>query len=219
MDYASDGNLSKFAVGQIADAAEWDGDAKEFIDALVESGFLDFKTDSLRVHGWEDYQLHYDIIRERKERQKEQVRERVEKWRQKNRNGAVTAGNAPVTQSNAPTLPNQTLPNQTLTPLSAKADPGGPSPEDLISLWNSRAHPNLPRVELLTDRRRLHIRARLKEHPGQQFWNDLMDRVNRSPMLRGENGRDWKCSFDWILNVNNMAKILEGNYDLARRSA
>lgn len=90
---------------------------------------------------------------------------------------------------------------------------GGPSPQDLFALWNKTAHPSLPRVAILTDARKTHAKCRLAEHPEQGFWEDLVARINRSPHLRGENSRNWKASFDWVLNPNNMAKILEGNYD------
>lgn len=100
-------------------------------------------------------------------------------------------------------------------PLALKTN--GPTPEQLMALWNEKAHPNLPRVEMMTDKRRSHIGARLKDHPEKEFWDKLIERVNNSPLLRGENDRSWKCNFDWILNVNNMAKILEGNYDPVKR--
>ena len=29
----------------------------------------------------------------------------------------------------------------------------------------------------------------------------------------GKNKNNWNANFDWILNENNMVKILEGNYD------
>lgn len=93
----------------------------------------------------------------------------------------------------------------------------GPTPEQLINLWNNAAHPNLPRVEILTEKRKTHIKARLKEHPEKEFWDSLLQRINKSPLLIGENSHGWKCNFDWILNVNNMAKILEGNYDNDKR--
>lgn len=129
-----------------------------------------------------------------------------------------------------PPEPNLTKPNltkeKTLSPGGdqlASGDLGkhkndGPTPQQLVSLWNSQAHPNLPRVVIVTKKRESHIRARLVEHPAKKFWDDLVEKVNSSPHLRGENDRNWKCSFDWILNINNMAKILEGNYDPNKRT-
>jgi hypothetical protein len=37
--------------------------------------------------------------------------------------------------------------------------------------------------------------------------------VISSPFLRGENDKGWRADFDWVLNPNNLAKIVEGKYD------
>ena len=55
LDYAEDGRLSKWTADDIADAAGWEGEAKQFVDALVESGFLDRDGDTLMVHDWDEY--------------------------------------------------------------------------------------------------------------------------------------------------------------------
>jgi hypothetical protein len=83
---------------------------------------------------------------------------------------------------------------------------------DLMKLWNTAAAPALPRVQLLTKTREAHIKARLASFPEKTFWADLISKVNASDLLTGQKG-SWACSFDWILNPNNLAKILEGNYD------
>lgn len=96
------------------------------------------------------------------------------------------------------------------------AKPDRPTAEDLVKLWNKEAHPNLPRVKFLTEVRKRHANARLQANPEQTFWNDLIIKVNLSPLLRGEAGT-WKATFDWVLNPSNLAKILEGNYDPGKR--
>lgn len=93
----------------------------------------------------------------------------------------------------------------------------GPTPADLVTLWNKTAHPSLPRVQHLTDARKTHAKCRLSEFPEQRFWEDVMTKVNRSPHLRGENDRNWRASFDWILNPTNLTKVVEGNYDPDKR--
>lgn len=98
IDYASDGSLKKFTNEQIAKASEWKGNAKEYVTALRKCGFIDRHG----IHDWHEFTLHYNITLEKKERQREQVRERVKRWR-----------NAHVTQSNAPTRPDLTRPNHT----------------------------------------------------------------------------------------------------------
>ena len=55
MDYAQDGDLSRYVNGDIADAAEWTGDPEQFVMALVEAGFIDQSDDGMRLHDWDDY--------------------------------------------------------------------------------------------------------------------------------------------------------------------
>lgn len=51
MDYAPDGDLSRYTAEDVADALDWPGDSEALIDALRESGFLDGN----HLHDWADY--------------------------------------------------------------------------------------------------------------------------------------------------------------------
>jgi hypothetical protein len=61
MDYADNGDLSCFDPEDIAEAAEWGGDAHVFVEAMITcgpggtSGFIDRVGDKLYIHDWEDY--------------------------------------------------------------------------------------------------------------------------------------------------------------------
>lgn len=55
IDYAEDGNLSRFDAFDIAIGGEWDQDADTFVNALVTVGFLEYIADGLTVHDWDDY--------------------------------------------------------------------------------------------------------------------------------------------------------------------
>ena len=60
--------------------------------------------------------------------------------------------------------------------------------------------------------RGVHLGARIKAHPDEQFWIDYFTRVEASDFLSGRNG-DWThCGFDWLILESNMNKVLEGNY-------
>jgi len=82
MDYAQDGDLSKYDELDIADAAQWTGDAKAFIDALKNcgpgdsSGFIDEHDGRVSLHDWDAYAGRLFNIREqnreRQARHKEQ---------------------------------------------------------------------------------------------------------------------------------------------------
>jgi hypothetical protein len=51
MDYAQDGSLARYDAGDIADAAEYDGDPEKFAEALRSAGFI---RDDV-IHDWYDY--------------------------------------------------------------------------------------------------------------------------------------------------------------------
>lgn len=63
LDYAQDGDLSAYAVEDIADAADWTGDAADFVGALAETarigdrpGFLEKQeSGAFLIHDWYDY--------------------------------------------------------------------------------------------------------------------------------------------------------------------
>jgi dipeptidyl aminopeptidase/acylaminoacyl peptidase len=50
MDYAPDGDLSRYSDEEIADAGEWTGDAAEFVEMLRTAGFLD----GSHIHDWQE---------------------------------------------------------------------------------------------------------------------------------------------------------------------
>jgi len=54
LDYASDGDLSRYDAEDIAIACEWAGDPDTLVSMLVETGFLDDNV-CLQVHDWADY--------------------------------------------------------------------------------------------------------------------------------------------------------------------
>lgn len=53
--YAEDGDITKFSSEDIADAIEFDGDADNLIQSLIESGFVDEVDGNRIIHDWFDY--------------------------------------------------------------------------------------------------------------------------------------------------------------------
>ncbi len=70
---------------------------------------------------------------------------------------------------------------------------------------------SLPKVKLVTDKRKSTVKARLKKYGKEQI-REAFEKAERSKFLTGQ-VKDFKASFDWILNESNLAKIIEGNYD------
>jgi hypothetical protein len=87
--------------------------------------------------------------------------------------------------------------------------------DEIVQSWNEVLGPlGLPRVTFLNDFRKSKLRQRLKEHPDFDFWNRVFNRIGKSKFLQGENARNWRCSFDFLINNDtNAIKIYEGQYD------
>lgn len=84
---------------------------------------------------------------------------------------------------------------------------------DLADLWNSLTHPPIPRCRELSDKRKRHCAARLRERPIEQ-WAEVIARIQSSSFCRGETGGKWVATFDWLVEQPDTAvKVLEGKYD------
>lgn len=96
LDYADDGDLTRFPAEVLGQAAEWPGDGIEFLNALVTTGFMN--TDKT-IHDWMDYAGR--LV----ERRKSDARR---KYVQRTSDGHPMERGSTVTQP----LPNQPLPTE-----------------------------------------------------------------------------------------------------------
>lgn len=71
---------------------------------------------------------------------------------------------------------------------------------------------SFPRLRKPSSNRIDKINARLKTYSLEDF-KLLFAKTEASDFLKGTNDRKWKATFDWLMNENNMLKVLEGNYD------
>lgn len=55
MDFAQDGDISKYGPDDIADAVEWPGDSEQLFDALIDVGFIDKTETGHEIHDWYAY--------------------------------------------------------------------------------------------------------------------------------------------------------------------
>lgn len=69
-----------------------------------------------------------------------------------------------------------------------------------------------PTVQKLSERRKSAIKARLQDFTLEEI-KKAFTNAEKSDFLKGKNDRGWRASFDWLMNENNLAKVLEGNYD------
>jgi len=93
-----------------------------------------------------------------------------------------------------------------------RPDPKKEEIEALLAHWNEICGEKLPKVQTLTRRREGFVRARLQEHTLDE-WPKIFARIAKSGFLTGENDKGWRADFDWVMNQNNLVKIMEGRYD------
>lgn len=95
-------------------------------------------------------------------------------------------------------------------------DPAAPEckVEAVVQLWNElTANSKLPACRGLSETRRKHIRARMKEH-GLGVLRDVFERMAVSRFATGDNDRGWVMTFDWLMeSEGNFLKAFEGKYD------
>ena len=88
-------------------------------------------------------------------------------------------------------------------------------PDDVATLWNDICGATLSKCRKLTDTRRRHVKARLREEGrDDKWWRAYFLRIASSPFLAGKNERQWQADFEWATsNEDNVVKVLEGKYD------
>ncbi len=83
--------------------------------------------------------------------------------------------------------------------------------EEIVRLFNFICA-DLPGVENITYQRAGKIRACWNMYPALSTFEEAFDKVLQSDFLMGKNNRGWQATFDWIMDPENMTKVLEGNY-------
>lgn len=64
----------------------------------------------------------------------------------------------------------------------------------------------------LSEARKGMMRARIKEHGKDAFFSVILSSA-KSNFLRGDNKKNWRATFDWMIRPTNFEKILTGNFD------
>ena len=82
--------------------------------------------------------------------------------------------------------------------------------ESIIDYYHSICT-DFPKIRVLSDKRKKHLKARIKEH-GIETVKEVFDKASKSDFLSGRT-KDWNATFDWLINKSNFIKVLEGNYD------
>jgi len=89
-----------------------------------------------------------------------------------------------------------------------------PAPKEIVKLYNSICS-NFPQCKLLNQKRIGHINEANKSElfNNASDWQMYFQKANKIPFLSGDNNRNWKADFEWLVNKNNALKVAEGRYD------
>lgn len=97
------------------------------------------------------------------------------------------------------------------------------SVKDFVDSWNDQFTGKLPTVTWpLSESRKRHLTARLKEHRDQEdkFWTGVFTNINTSVFLLGNGTATWQCTLDFLIaNDTNCVKIFEGAYNHAQNQS
>lgn len=162
------------------------------------------------ILGWDDYQNTEGM-----ERIREQNRTRQKNWYDRQRDIPNVRSN--VRPNVSITQPNATEEDKDLEEeLEKERDKEGTTRSktdcQLIADLYNRLCPSFPFLRSMSEARRKAIRARLNQYTVDDF-ETMFKKAEASDFLKGDNNRNWSATFDWLINANNMAKVLDGNYD------
>lgn len=86
--------------------------------------------------------------------------------------------------------------------------------EQIVDLYHE-VLPELPKVKMLTEERRKHLRARWREDPKRQnlgWWRNFFQVVRSSDFLMGKTDKPFFPDFGWLVKAGNFVKVIEGKY-------
>lgn len=83
--------------------------------------------------------------------------------------------------------------------------------QQIADLFNSLC-PSFPPIKYLSESTKTNIQETLNFFNLEEF-KTLFIKAEASSFLKGENQRNWVASFDWLIQAENMPKVLNGNYD------
>ena len=225
LDFAPTGSLGKFDAEDIADAMQWDGDPGQLVDALLAAGYVDNAEDGLALHDWAEYAGKL-LERRAKDRARKRISAEsasVPQDFQRKGTGKDEEGAQLPSVPNL-TVPNLTVPNQpyrTEQDTTAPDQPRAGTPAaseatcplaEIMRLYNETCA-SYPRIRCIAGTREKAVRARWRQYGDIEIFRELFQKAEASDFLKGQNERNWSATFDWLLGANNMAKVLEGNYD------
>lgn len=172
------------------------------LQTFEQFGMIELIDNILKISNWDKYQNIEGL-----EKIREQTRKRVERHREQKKlaapKGCNDTCNVTVTHGNATDIDKDIDKERDI--YTSK------DCQEIIDLYNGICK-SLPKCIKLSETRKRHIRARLKDGYGKGDFQKVFEKAEASDFLTGR-AEKWKAGFDWLINENNMIKVLEGNYD------
>jgi predicted phage replisome organizer len=164
-------------------------------------GMVEIVNNTYTLPNWDKHQSLDKL-----EQAREQTRQRVAKHREKQKLLAECNAtcNATVTQCNADRIEEDK--EEDKNKIREKIDYA-----QIKDLYNDICI-SLPRLTVLSDKRKQAIKARLNTYTIEQF-TDMFTKAQASDFLKGANKKNWQANFDWLIKDANFAKVIDGNYD------
>lgn len=87
----------------------------------------------------------------------------------------------------------------------------GKSQKEITDLFNSLC-PSLTQIIYISEDTKAIIEKQLEKYTLDDF-KLLFQKAEASDFLKGDNERKWAATFEWLIEDQNMAKVLNGNFD------
>ncbi len=86
-----------------------------------------------------------------------------------------------------------------------------PTPMEIVDLYHDTCQ-SFNAIERITEKRRQALEDLASKFTLEQIGR-CFQIAESSDFLKGSNKRKWKATFDWLIDEDNMTKVLEGNFD------
>ena len=222
LDNAPAGSLAGISHRMIARAAQWERSPEPFVSALISAGLLKDTPDGLEINDW--YEYAGKLIDQRE----------AEKNRSKRRRAAAAASQPDDRRTTDKRPPDdrqttagrveksrldksrvdKTREEKTVTPPDGSpAPPTEQTPhKEIVEMYHDICK-SYPKLRNVSDNRKKAIAARWKEYKHDlEIFRELFEKAEASSFLKGRNKKNWTADFNWLMNSENMAKVLEGKY-------
>ena len=84
----------------------------------------------------------------------------------------------------------------------------------LASAWNSLKSYGIAGVYKIDSGKRAEALQNLMAEYSPEEFETAIEKVKRSNFLTGKGKKGWRITFDWFIQPENFAKVIEGNYDM-----